>query len=138
MSKEFRPNTASALFLASPSPTLPVPPHIPKPFPMLVTTSLQLPIVRLPIILPPLPVESHISLVPSPSPPALPPTTNIIRSESEGSGEDVGKKADEVVDKKVSEVEGPINMSEPWIEGPKSANVSLTSALFVLPFTGGL
>jgi hypothetical protein len=53
-------------------------------------------------------------------------------------GEDDGKKADEVVDKKVGEVEGPINMLEPWIEGPKSAKVSLTSALFVLPFTDGL
>jgi hypothetical protein len=143
MSEGFRPNTASALFLDSPSPTLPVPPHIPEPFPMPVPTSPQLPVVRLPTIPPPPPVESHISPVPSPLPPALPPTTlthlekraikacrtnNIIRSESEGSGEDDGKKADEVVDEKVGEVEGPINMSEPWIEGPKSAKVSLTSA----------
>jgi hypothetical protein len=139
MSEEFRPNTANALFLDSPSPTLPVPPHVPEPFPMSVPTSPQLIVVRLQ----PSPlVRAHLSPVPS-SPPASPPTTlthlekraikahranKRIRSESESSGEDDGKMVDEVVGKKVGEVQGPINMSEPWIEGPKSAKVSLTSA----------
>jgi hypothetical protein len=140
MSVEFRPNTANALFLDSPSPTLPVPPHIPELFPMSVPTSPQLFV----ICLQPLPlVGAHISPVPSSSPPASPPTTlthlekqaikachanNRIQSESESLGEDDGKIVDEVVDEKVGEVQGPINMSEPWIEGPKSAKVSLTSA----------
>ena len=42
-----------------------------------------------------------------------------MRSGSESSGEvENGRKG---------EVEGPINMTEPWIEGPKSAKVSVLS-----------
>jgi hypothetical protein len=138
MSDEFRPNPANALFLSSPSPTLPVPPHIPKPFPMSVPSSPQLFVIQFP---PSLPLRAHISPVPSLSSPASPPTTvtclekraikarhakNRIRLESESSGDDEGKIVDKVVDGKVSEVQGLINMSEPWIEGPKSAKVSLT------------
>ena len=115
MSDSFLPNPAGALFLASPSPTIPAPDHVPKPFPMSVPSSPRLPVVHLPPTL----VDS----------PTSPPTAltrlekrairahrSVTRSGSESLGE--------VKSGGRGEVEGPINMMEPWIEGPKSAKVS--------------
>ena len=129
MSDSFIPNPTGTLFLASPSPTIPMQDHIPEPFPMSVPTSPTNAVVRLPpALLPPPPVIPFHTLSP-PSAPASPPTTlthlkkrairthrSITRSGSESSGE--------VKSDGKGKVEGPINMMEPWIEGPKSAKVS--------------
>ena len=120
MSDSFSLNPAGALFLASPSPTIPAPDHVPDPFPMSVPSSPRLPVVHLPPTL--------ATSLPSTSPASLPTNLtclekralrahrSLTRSGSESSGE--------VKSGGRGEVEGLINMTEPWIEGPKSAKVS--------------
>ena len=142
MSNEFIPNPTGVLFLASPSPTILAPDHVPEPFPMSVLpepfpmsvpSSPRLPLIHLPpSTLPPTLVASPIDTTHTPPPPASPasPPTNLThlekralrahrsltRSGSESSGKvGIGREG---------EVEGPINMTEPWIEGPKSTKVS--------------
>ena len=95
--------------------TVPIP--NPRPFPM-------------PMPIPPYPASTLTSSCQyTPLPPPSPPSTltrlekqaakagrKIVRSESESTGEVDGQLG--------GEVSGPINMTKPWVEGPKSSKVS--------------
>ena len=99
--------------ILSPSPPRPVPIPNPHPFPMLVPTL-------------PYPASTLTSSRQyTPSPPstltrlekrAAKAGQKIVRSESESAGEVDGQLG--------GEVSGPINMTKPWVEGPKSSKVS--------------